>query len=251
MIQSLYHCSAVLKLWEKQTIRNLFVSHPYVACAWLQAYNAKIWHNRKIKLSLQNVTPPIAEQSTTRLPRPRLQRWGGLREILDLIVLIGAIYALVNLATVRFVVQGPSMQPNFHDGQFLIISRINYLIGDPERGDVIVFHYPGDTEQDYIKRVIGVPGDTVEIRDTLVYVNGEQLNEPYINEPCDPGHCPDGQWELGDEQYFVMGDNRNRSSDSRSISVGLVSRDYIVGEVLIRYWPPEDWGIVNRIAYPD
>ncbi|MEQ8675105.1 MAG: signal peptidase I [Aggregatilineales bacterium] len=200
---------------------------------------------------MQNVTPSTSEQPIAKLPRPRLQRWSGLREILDLIVLIGAIYALVNLATVRFVVQGPSMQPNFHDGQFLIISRINYLIGEPERGDIVVFHYPGDTEQDYIKRVIGVPGDIVEIIDTFVYVNGVQLNEPYINEACDLSHCPDDRWELGDEEFFVMGDNRNRSSDSRSASVDLVRREFIVGEVLIRYWPPEDWGIVSRVAYPD
>ncbi len=200
---------------------------------------------------MQNVTPSPQEQVITPLPRPRLQRWSGFREVLDLIVLIGAIYALVNLATVRFIVDGPSMLPNFEDGQFLIVSRINYLVGDPERGDVIVFHYPGNTEEDYIKRVIGVPGDVVEIRDTFVYVNDEPLDETYINEPCTDNRCPDNQWELGEDQFFVMGDNRNRSSDSRSASVGLVQREFIVGEVMIRYWPPEDWGIVSRIAYPD
>ena len=197
-------------------------------------------------MHLQNTTP-----STVERPRPRLPRWEGLREILDLVVLIGAIYALVNLSTVRFIVQGPSMQPNFQDGQFLIVSRVNYLIGDPEHGDVIVFHFPGDTEQDYIKRVIGIPGDVVEMRETLVYVNNVPLDEPYINEPCTESRCPDGRWELGTDEYFVMGDNRNRSSDSRSETVGLVSRQYIVGEVFVRYWPPEDWGFVSQIAYPD
>ena len=200
---------------------------------------------------MQNISPSAEDHAITNLPRPRLPRWGGLRELLDLIVLIGAIYALVNLATVRFIVQGPSMQPNFQDGQFLIVSRVNYLMGDPERGDIIVFHYPGDTEQDYIKRVIGTPGDTVEIIDTLVYVNGEMLAEPYINEPCTENSCGDNQWELGTDEYFVMGDNRNRSSDSRSTTVGLVNREFIVGEVLLRYWPPEDVGIVSQIAYPD
>jgi len=202
-------------------------------------------------LSVQNISPPAEDHVVTNLPRPRLPRWGGLRELLDLIVLIGAIYALVNLATVRFIVQGPSMQPNFQDGQFLIVSRVNYLVGNPERGDIIVFHYPGDTEQDYIKRVIGTPGDTVEIIDTLVHVNGELLDEPYINEPCTENSCADNQWELGADEYFVMGDNRNRSSDSRSTTVGLVNREFIVGEVLLRYWPPEDIGIVSQIAYPD
>jgi signal peptidase I len=181
-------------------------------------------------------------------PRPKLQRLSTLREILDLVILIGAIYALVNLATVRFIVQGPSMEPTFADNQFLIVSRVHYLLGEPGRGDIVVFHYPGNVEQDYIKRVIGLPGDTVEIRDTLIYINGEPLDEPYINEPCTPNQCADETWVLGPDEYFVLGDNRNRSRDSRNF--GPVSREYIVGEVMIRYWPPEEWGLVNRINYP-
>lgn len=183
------------------------------------------------------------------LPKPPLRRWGFLRELLDLLILIGAIYALVNLASVRFIVQGPSMEPTFHNDQFLIVSRINYLFGNPERGDIVVFHYPGNPKEDYIKRVIGIPGDTVEIRNTQVYVNGQQLYEPYINEPCQPIHCPDQVWELGQEEYFVMGDNRNRSSDSRGF-VDRVRKEHIVGEVLIRYWPPQDWGFMHKIGYP-
>jgi signal peptidase I len=182
------------------------------------------------------------------MPRPKLQRFRFLRETLDVIILIGAIYALVNLSTVRFIVEGASMQPTFHDDQFLIVSRINYLLMDAERGDIVVFHNPSGPEDDYIKRVIGLPGEVVEIRDTLVYIDGDALNEPYINEPCEPRSCPDKMWELAADQYFVMGDNRNHSKDSRVI--GPVVREYIVGEVLIRYWPPEDWGIVSRINYP-
>lgn len=182
------------------------------------------------------------------VPRPRLQRFSLFREILDLVVLIGAIYALVNLTTVRFIVQGPSMQPTFEESQFLIVSRVNYLLGEPEHGDIIVFHYPGNPDEDYIKRVIGLPGDVVEIRDTQVYVNGTALDEPYINEPCQPAYCDDNTWELGSDEFFVMGDNRNRSSDSRSF--GPVLQEYIVGEVLIRYWPPDAWGLVSKINYP-
>lgn len=185
---------------------------------------------------------------TSTLPRPRLPRFSFVREFIDLVVLIGAIYALVNLATVRFIVQGPSMQPTFYEDQFLIVSRINYLLGEPQRGDIVVFHYPGNPTDDYIKRIIGVPGDTVEIRDTLVYLNGELIEEPYINEACRPVNCPDKIEELGPDEYWVMGDNRNRSSDSRSF--GPILRQHIVGEVLIRYWPPSAWGIVSRINYP-
>jgi len=186
--------------------------------------------------------PPVA------LPRPAIRRWDALREIIELVVLICAIYALVNLATVRFIVQGPSMQPTFYTRQFLIVSRVNYLLGDPQRGDIVVFHYPGNPDEDYIKRVIGLPGETVEIRNQQVYVNGTALNEPYINEACTEDMCNDETWELGPDEYFVMGDNRNHSSDSRRF--GPVNRRYLVGEVLIRYWPPSDWGIVHQIGFP-
>ena len=179
-------------------------------------------------------------------PRPRLRSRGWLREIVETALLILTIYALINLSSARYMVQGQSMYPNFDDNQVLYVSRLNYIIGSPERTDIVVFHYPRNPQEDYIKRVIGLPGDLVEIRDTLVYVNGEPLEEPYINEACTPGDCPEGRWQLGPEEYFVMGDNRNHSSDSRAF--GPVSRDLIVGEVLVRYWPPQDWGIVNQIG---
>lgn len=196
----------------------------------------------------------MAEQRLTvtpTLPRPTLHLRGLGREILDTLILIAAIYTLVNLATGRYVVDGASMQPNFATGQVLIVSRVHYLLTDPARGDIIVFHPPGhsDSESPYIKRVIGVPGDTVEIRDTLVYVNGELLNEPYINEPC-ASSCRDNVWELGPDEYFVMGDNRNHSSDSRGFRTP-VRRQDIIGQAFIRYWPPQDWGIVDHIAYPE
>ena len=178
-------------------------------------------------------------------PRPKLRRFNAFREVLDIIILIGAIYALVNLSTVRFVVRGQSMEPTFYEDQYLIVSRVNYLLGNPQRGDIVVFHYPNNTDEDYIKRVIGLPGDTVEIRETLVYVNDEPLDETYINEPCTESRCPDRVWELGDDEYFVMGDNRNHSEDSRRF--GAVKREFIVGEVFIRYWPPSDWGVLSSL----
>jgi signal peptidase I len=184
------------------------------------------------------------------LPRPRLQNRGGtraLREILETLALIAVIYALVNLATARFVVEGRSMQPNFTDDQFLIVSRVNYMFGQPERGDIIVFHYPRNVEQDYIKRVIGLPGETVELRGQQIYINGEPLDEPYINEPCEARLCGDESWVLGADEYFVMGDNRNHSQDSRVF--GPVSEQFIVGEALLRYWPPEDWGLLTHLGY--
>jgi signal peptidase I len=187
----------------------------------------------------------------TITPRPYLRRRSLgrlLREILDTVILVAVMYTLVNLFTARFVVEGDSMQPNFETGQFLIVSRANYLFGALERGDIVVFHYPAAPREDYIKRLIGLPGDVVEIRDAQVYVNGELLNEPYINEPCTPQNCQDERWEVGENHYFLMGDNRNHSSDSRGF--GPVSREFIVGEAIVRYFPLSDIGVVTHIGYP-
>jgi signal peptidase I len=186
--------------------------------------------------------------SAESLPRPELHRTNWLREILDTAMLVIAIYALVNLSSSRYMVQGKSMYPNFDDNQVLYISRLNYMVSQPERMDIVVFHYPDNPQEDYIKRIIGLPHDVVEIRDTLVYVNNQLLEEPYLNELCTPGRCPNERWELGDDEFFVMGDNRNHSSDSRAF--GPVKRELIVGEVLVRYWPPQAWSIVTKIGAP-
>ena len=180
---------------------------------------------------------------TITRPRPDL-RQHGLRDALETLILVATIYALVNLSSARFIVEGDSMQPNFHTGQYLIVSRVNYLLGQPERGDIVVFHYPRDPRSDFIKRVIGLPGETVSLRGGQVYVNGEMLDEPYIREACTLASCPDSEWPIEDSMYFVMGDNRNESRDSRAF--GPVHRSFFVGEALLRYWPPDDLGFVER-----
>lgn len=172
-----------------------------------------------------------------------------MRDSLETLVLVATIYAFINLSSARFVVEGDSMQPNFHSGQFLIVDRVDYLLGQPERGDVVVFHYPLDPRSDFIKRVIGLPGETVSLRDGHVYVDGEALDEPYIREACIPTYCPDdASWRVGPNAFFVMGDNRNESRDSRAF--GPVDRTFLVGEALLRYWPPEEWGLVRDDVFP-
>ncbi len=180
-------------------------------------------------------------------PRPKLHQHGALRELAELVPLFVLIFVLVNLASARFVVEGDSMQPNFHSNQFVLVDRVSYMVGQPQRGDIVVFHYPLNPANDYIKRVIGLPNQTVEIRDTHVYVDGVELSEPYTNEACTPGSCPNKTWQIGPDQIFVMGDNRNHSQDSRSF--GPVDRKFIVGEALLRYWPPQDWAIVRQIRF--
>ncbi len=189
---------------------------------------------------------PLTSSATAmKLPRPRLHRPGLIRELLSTLVFIVAIYALAEMAIPRSNISGPSMLPNLHAGEYLIISRLDYLFGDPQHGDVAVFQKPTDppTEPRLIKRVIGIPGDTIEIRDKLVYRNGELLPEPYfVNTPCRT-NCGDKTWELGPDQYFMMGDNRNDSNDSRSF--GPVDRSLIVGKAVFRYLPLSSIGVIN------
>lgn len=182
---------------------------------------------------------------TSAPPRPPLKSHGWLFDAFGTILLVIVVYTLVELAIPRFLVDGRSMQPSFFDGQRLIVSRVNYLFGIPQRGDIIIFNSPQQPNSEpLIKRVIGLPGETVEIRHTIVFVNGVQLSETYINEPCTETNCRDNTWVLGPDEYFVMGDNRNHSNDSRRF--GPIPRENIIGEALVRYWPPQDWGIVIR-----
>jgi len=163
---------------------------------------------------------------------------GMVREIIQTAAFVVAMVALVNLSTARAVVDGPSMEPTLHTGQFLLISRLHYLFGDIHHGDIAVFFPPGEDDR-LIKRVIGTPGDTIEIRDRLVYRNGEQLEEPYfINTPC-TSRCSDATWTLGAGEYFFMGDNRNRSRDSRAFDP--VPKENIIGRAIVRYLPPQDF----------
>lgn len=193
----------------------------------------------------------MSENVALPLPRPKLHRSSFLQEIVETLILIGAIYALVNLATVRFFVDGPSMEPTFRTEQRIIVSRIHYLLGKPNRGDILVFDSPQSSQDDppLIKRVIGLPGEKVEMIGQQVYINGQRLNETYINEDCRPERCRDNTWELGSDQYFVMGDNRNHSNDSRAF--GPISWNRIIGEAVVRYWPPNEWGLIIDTRFPE
>ena len=180
-------------------------------------------------------------------PRPKIVRAQYLREAIGTLAFIFAAFTFLRLAIPGSVVQGRSMQPSFVDGERILISRVGYLFGDPERGDIVVFNSPdplSDNEPPLIKRIIAIPGDMVEIIDTQVYLNGEALDEPYVEGPCRPTKCRDGVWELGPESYFVMGDNRNNSRDSRVFDA--VPRDHIIGEAMFRFWPIKSIGLIQQ-----
>ncbi len=178
-------------------------------------------------------------------PRPRLSQRSTWIDLIETVLLIVIVYALVNLATIRFFIDGPSMQPNFEPGQFVLVSRVHYLFGEPQRGEVVVFNAPGSRPDDppLIKRLIGLPGETLELRDGQVYIDNALLDEPYVREPCTQARCSDRIVKLGKNEYFLMGDNRNNSRDSRAF--GAVSREQIVGEAILRYLPLNQWGLVK------
>ncbi|WP_018130456.1 signal peptidase I [Effusibacillus pohliae] len=136
----------------------------------------------------------------------------------------------------QFLVDGESMMPTMQNRERLIVNKLVYHLHKPEHGDIVVFQYPADPSKDFIKRVIGLPGDVIEIREGKVYRNGEALQEPYLGEPTNgvfgPVKVPDGT-------LFVMGDNRNNSKDSRDRSVGFVPLNLVVGRADLVFWPPE------------
>lgn len=176
-------------------------------------------------------------------PRPALKRVGIVREVINSLFFIAVALIFSELALPRSSIDGPSMEPTLFTGQNLLISRLDYLFGEIKRGDIAVFDPPNAKEEMLIKRVIGIPGDTVEMRDQEVYLNGEKLDEPYfVNTPCTPIDCPNNSWTLGPNEYFFMGDNRNRSNDSRAF--GPITRDRIVGRAVFRYWPLDKFGAV-------
>lgn len=185
-----------------------------------------------------------------------------LREVLETLVLTALIFFSVNLVTGRFKIDGASMNDTFFHGEYIIVSRVAYRLHPPQHGDIVVFVPPySDTgtfverligkpgETDFIKRVVGVPGDTVEIVGGAVRVNGVLLDEPYLREPMRTFQ-PE-TWRLGEDEYFVMGDNRNFSKDSRDPAVGPISIDRIVGKVWLVYFPFRDFGIVDHFRYPE
>ena len=176
--------------------------------------------------------------------RPRLHRKGLLREGVQTFLFLIGVYVLLEMAIPRSVVLSISMEPNLVADQRLLISRISYLFGNPARGDIVVFTPPNVPSSDppLIKRLIGLPGENIEFRDMYVYINGVKLDEPYINEPCLVSSCPNETFQLGADEYFFMGDNRNHSHDSRAF--GPIKRGEIMERAIFRWWPPPKWGIL-------
>jgi signal peptidase I len=188
-----------------------------------------------------------------------------LLEVVQTVLLALLLFLLIRNFIQNYRVENISMEPNLHEGQFLIINRFSYCPGlhldlpminvryektwciwEPNRGDVVVFHYPPDPSRDFIKRVIGLPGETVEVRNGRVYINGNLMSEPF---GPNPGSYNAPPVTLPPEQIYVMGDNRNSSSDSHVW--GPVPLKNIVGRAILRYWPPSKWSVIPQWNFPE
>jgi signal peptidase I len=153
------------------------------------------------------------------------------------------IFLAIHFTVQNYQISGPSMQNTLHNNQFVLVNKVAYLFHSPERGDVIVLHEPDQPTRDLIKRIIGLPGDTIKLDGSNVWVNGTELNEPYITQKYNPGA---NTLTVPANQYFVMGDNRPVSEDSRYF--GFVPKDYIVGKAILVYWPLNQWQMLNTYS---
>ncbi|MEZ5428247.1 MAG: signal peptidase I [Pyrinomonadaceae bacterium] len=184
-------------------------------------------------------------------------RTGLLSESLYLlrdIILIIAVFILIGVFIAQpVVVEGTSMLPQLHDGERLLVNKLVYYKfqnvswGHLERGDIVVFWYPREPDKSYVKRIIGLPGETVEVRNGVVFINGTELKEPYLDAEHNQTMPSFQPRKVDDHYYFVMGDNRDNSSDSRYW--GLVPEKYIYGKAFFRYWQPSSIGFLEHGRY--
>ena len=185
-------------------------------------------------------TPPEVQVPIETQPS-QTDNWKRfILDILETVILAVILYFGINAISARVRVDGLSMNPTLQHGEYVLVSRLTYRTGEPERGDIIVFSFPVDQKQDLIKRVIGLPGETVNIRNGEVLINGMKLEEPYIAQ----SPVYNGTWTVGAGELFVLGDNRNDSKDSHQW--GLLPIENIIGKALLIYWPPPEWKLINH-----
>jgi signal peptidase I len=163
-----------------------------------------------------------------------------LLDVAETVILAAVLFLGINAISARIRVDGYSMEPTLHNGEFVIVNKLAYRLGSPDHGDVIVFRYPRDPTQEYIKRVIGLPGDLVNVNNGEVFVNGQRIDEPYVASA--PRY--QSEWTVPDGNLFVLGDNRNNSSDSHNW--GPVPLENVIGRALFVYWPPQSWGAISH-----
>jgi signal peptidase I len=181
---------------------------------------------------------PLAEESK---PAEEATNWKRFfLDILETLVLAVILFVGINTVSARVRVDGFSMRPTLEDGEFVLVSKLSYKFGEYNRGDIIVFHFPLNPDEELVKRIIGLPGDNVVVKDNQVYVNGQKLDEPYIAQ----APLYSGEWIVPEGTLFVLGDNRNNSNDSKDW--GLLPQDNVVGKAVLIYWPPPLWEVLDH-----
>lgn len=179
---------------------------------------------------------------------------GCIVEIAETLILTLVIFLVIQTFVAQpYQVQQESMRVTLEEGQYVLVDKLTPHFDSYSRGDIVVFQPPGEGADavPFIKRVIGVPGDEVEIRDGAVYINDVQIDEPYVfgGPTSDPEN--QGNWTVPADSLFVMGDNRNNSTDSRSSSIGPVPTANVIGRAWLRYWPINTLGILPTPTYPN
>ena len=173
--------------------------------------------------------------------KPEKIEQSKMKEIIGLviycIIVVAIMFFVIKFIGQRTIVIGDSMNPTLHEDENLITDKITYRFKEPKRFDIIVFQYKDNTSKLLIKRIIGMPGETVQIKNGRVYINDHELNENYGNAIMNDGGVAANAIILGEDEYFVLGDNRNNSQDSRFASVGNVHRSDIIGRAWLRIWP--------------
>ena len=175
---------------------------------------------------------------------------GILREILGFLIYVGIVvgitFFIITFVGQRTYVSGSSMENTLSHGDNLIVDKITYRFSDPKRYDIIVFPFRHEENVYYIKRIIGLPGETIQIQDGSIYINGEILSESYGREVMKSAGLAEDPITLGEGEYFVLGDNRNDSMDSRDPGVNTIHRDEIIGRAWVRIWPLDEIGVLKH-----
>ena len=189
----------------------------------------------------------MEEFSTPSVPQPAAEAhqspgWGRIfLDVIETLLLSVILFLAINAVSARVRVDGVSMRPTLQNGEFILVNKLAYRLGQPSRGDIVVFKFPLDPTQDLIKRVIGLPGDHIAVRDGIMYLNDQAMEESYI--AASPQYT--GEWVVPEDSLFVLGDNRNDSSDSHSW--GMLPLENVVGKAEVIYWPPPEWALLEHL----
>ena len=185
-----------------------------------------------------------ADAQVSASTKKKAKSKSAARELIETVLLTAIVFLAIRAVAQNYQVDGHSMDPTMNNGEFVIVLKAIYWFHAPQTGDIIVLKYPEDTTRNFIKRVIGTPGDTVAVQGGHVYVNGHALNEPYIAQApaynVPPLKVPQGE-------YYVLGDNRNDSNDSHIW--GFLPANDVIGKAWAVYWPPSNWRLVPHAHY--